>query len=75
MKSEALQKVGALAQLLVSHASSKKNFSYIGCTDTNSYLDALSRDNYSQSGTCGPLGNASSYLKAIKRSLESLQIY
>lgn len=76
---DGLLKIDEIAKFLVAHASSKQNYSYIGCTDTDSYLAALQRDTGRQSCKCGSskcdsLSNASSYLKSVKKSLSSLLI-
>ena len=79
VKCDGLLKIDEIAKFLVAHASSKQNYSYIGCTDTDSYLAALQRDTGRQSCKCGSskcdsLSNASSYLKSLKKSLSSLSI-
>ena len=75
VRSAALKNVDETVRFLVSHASQKQNYSYIGCSDTDSYLSALSQDKYGKTANCDGLSRASVYLRAIKTSLESLQIY
>ena len=77
VKTKCLSEVGRIAQTLVSHASSKQNFSYIGCNDTASYLAALQKDtqsHYCQQGAsrtvCNGLSGVSTYLSSIKQQLE-----
>lgn len=75
VRSAALKKVDETVRFLVSHAAQKNNYSYIGCSDTGSYLSALPQDVLSQTASCGGLSQASVYLRALQTSLESLQIY
>ena len=78
VKTKCLNEVGLIAQALVSHASSKQSFSYIGCTDTASYLAALQKDMSAYScsckghgrNICGGLYGVSGYLGSIKQQLE-----
>lgn len=78
VKTRCLSEVGRIAEALVRHASSKQNYSYIGCTDTASYLAALQQDtqaHYCQgqgfsNAVCYGLSGVSSYLNSIKQQLE-----
>jgi len=78
VKINCLNEVGKIAKDLVSHASWKQNYSYIGCTDTASYLAALQRDtqaHFCQSQgvhrtVCQGLSGVSAYLSLIKQQLE-----
>ncbi|XP_068685970.1 BTB and MATH domain-containing protein 38-like [Montipora foliosa] len=76
VKTTCLSEVGRIAEALVNHASSKQNYSYIGCNDTASYLAALKRDtqpHYCQKGyckVCYGLSRVSTYLSSIKQQLE-----
>ena len=78
VKSESLQKVYYIAMSLVQHASKKPNYSYVGCSDTKSYIAALEKDSAyrCKCGTfvCGNFCEASAYLQSLKWSLESLDI-
>ena len=77
-----LREIQNIAQHLVGHASSKQNYSYIGCTDTASYIAALRNDTSahysadhctckgSRSAICGGLSIVSGYLSSIKLQLE-----
>ena len=76
VRKEALEKLDDIVRNLVSHAPSKQNFSFIGCKDTDSFIDALQYD-YSHSCKCGAskcvnLAETARYLRELKRSLESL---
>ena len=78
VKTKCLSEVGRIAEALVYHASSKQNYSYIGCTDTASYLAALQKDtqaHYCQGqgfsrAVCYGLSVVSPYLSSIKQQLE-----
>ena len=78
VKTNCLSAVGRIAGALVYHASSKQNYSYIGCTDTASYLAALQKDKSAhyctcKGGTvkiCNGLSEVSGYLSSIKQQLE-----
>jgi len=77
VKTKCLSDVGKIAKDLVSHASAKRSYSYIGCTDTASYLAALQEDSQAHhcrqgvSGTvCYGLSGVSSFLSSIKLQLE-----
>ena len=78
VKTRCLSELGRIAEALVHHASSKQNYSYIGCTDTTSYLAALQKDtqaHYCQGqgfskAVCYGLSGVSSYLSSIKQQLE-----
>jgi len=77
VKTKCLSEVGKIAKDLVNHASAKQSYSYIGCTDTASYLAALQRDSQahycrqSVSGTvCNGLSGVSGCLISIKQQLE-----
>lgn len=78
IKTNCLRLVWLIAEELVSHASSKQSYSYIGCTDTASYLATLQKDtsahNCSCKGgarnICGGLYGVSGYLESIKQQLE-----
>ena len=76
LKTNCLSEVGMIAKDLVIHASKKQNYSYIGCTDTNSYLQALERDNNAHyckctaSSICDSLSYVSVRLGKIKKQLE-----
>ena len=78
VKTRCLSELGRIAEALVHHASSKQNYSYIGCTDTASYLAALQKDTqahycqgqgFSRAISYG-LSGVSSYLSSIKQQLE-----
>ena len=78
VKTNCLSAVGRIAGALVYHASSKQNYSYIGFTDTASYLAALQKDKSAhyctcKGGTvkiCNGLSEVSGYLSSIKQQLE-----
>lgn len=78
VKTRCLSELGRIAEALVHNASSKQNYSYIGCTDTTSYLAALQKDtqaHYCQGqgfskAVCYGLSGVSSYLSSIKQQLE-----
>ena len=71
VKSRCLSEVRNIAEYLVRHASSKHNYSYIGCTDTDSYLRALKCDTNAHyckctaSNVCHGLSKVSEYLDSI----------
>ncbi|XP_020606667.1 BTB and MATH domain-containing protein 38-like [Orbicella faveolata] len=73
-----LSHVEKIAKDLVGHASSKQSYSYIGCTDTASYLAALQKDTSAHYCTCKGiriticrgLSEVSSDLSSIKQLLE-----
>ena len=72
VKSDSLRQLDYVTKVLLNHAASKEQFSYIGCTDTDSYLRALKCDRSRKTCTCESLGEASEYLVLLKRSLECL---
>ena len=73
-----LRVVGQIAEALVRHASSKKSYSFISCTDTESYLAALEKDTSAYSCSCKRISRkicyglygVSGYLGSIKQQLE-----
>ena len=80
VKTKCLSDVKNIAEWLVKHASCKQNYSYIGCTDANSYIAALGRDegegHYCQCSKCHGiwicpgLFPVSRYLSSTKQQLE-----
>ena len=79
VKKKCLSDIHNIAQRLVSHASSKRNYSYIGCTDASSYIAALEKDKQGHccrcnicngSFICDGLSGVSSFLSSIKQQLE-----
>ena len=74
-----LIEVGRIAEALVYHASSKQNYSNIGCTDSTSYLAALQKDTQSHYCLHGQgfsravwygLSGVSPYLSSIQQQPE-----
>ena len=49
---KALQIVDCIARNLISYGQSKQKFPFIGRKDTDSFINALQRDQYSQSCKC-----------------------
>ncbi|XP_068686695.1 BTB and MATH domain-containing protein 38-like [Montipora foliosa] len=76
VKTKCLNEVGRIAETLVGHASSKQNYSYVGCNDTASYLAALQMDTKphncpkGNNSVCYGLSVVSTYLSSIKQQLE-----
>ena len=52
VKTNFLSEVRRIPESLVYHASPKQSYSYIGCTDTGSFLDALQKDKSAHYCTC-----------------------
>ena len=73
-----LRVVGQIAEALVRHASSKQSYSFISCTDTESYLAALEKNTSAYSCSCKRISRkicyglygVSGYLGSIKQQLE-----
>ena len=78
VKTACLGEIGKIARCLVGHASSKQSYSYIGCTDTASYIAALRQDTSGHycdckgvnRSICNGLSSVSSNLSLIKQKLE-----
>ena len=84
VKDTCLVKVRDIARSLVEHASCRQNYSYIGCTDASSYIEALREDNgdghfckcnicNGKKMICPRLCGVAGLLSSVKWEIERLQ--